>query len=100
MKTKHYAIDRADRERLIKEIGEGTIVATFTVDKGHPKGPELHSITTNGIIIIRNKHTHKLITKLIARPGQIKRYFKRITPRVKEIMALAEKHKEMGLYTM
>lgn len=100
MKTKHYTVDRVNRERIIKEIGEGTIVATFTVDKGHPNGPELHSITTNGIIIIRNKRTHKLITKLIARPAQIKRYFKRITPRVKEIMALAEQHKEMGLYMM
>ena len=92
----HYTVDRAQREALIAQIGEGAIIATFTVDKGHPNGPELHSITDTGIIIIRNKRTKKLVTKLIARPGQIKRYFKNRTPKVRELLKLAEEHKTLG----
>lgn len=77
MKTsKHYELERKERERRIKEIGEGTIICETIVDKGHKNGPEIHKISDTGIIIIYNQRTHKLITKLIARPAQIKRYFK------------------------
>ena len=47
----------------------GNPVRTFKWDKGHPNGPELHTITDTGIIVIRNERTGKLITTLIARPG-------------------------------
>lgn len=94
--TKHYSQDRIKREQLIKEIGEGEIIATFTIDRHHKNGLELHSITTNGIIVIKNKRTKKLITKLIARPKQIKKYFKKVTPKVEEILKIAELHKELG----
>ena len=80
--TRHYLTDRQKREALIKTIGEGNAIATFTVDKHHRNGPELHTITDTGIIIIRNKRTKKLITKLIARPNQIKRYFKTPTAEI------------------
>ena len=74
MTSRHYNRDRVMRERLIKEIGIGKEIATFRVDRGHVNGAELHTITTNGIIVIRNERTNKMITKLIARPNQIKRY--------------------------
>lgn len=76
MNSKHYTMDRKAREQVIRSIGEGNIVATFTVDRNHPNGAELHKITDTGIIIICNKRTNKMITKLIARPGQIRRYYK------------------------
>lgn len=75
MTSKHYTEDRRDREIRINLIGMGQTVASFTVDKGHKNGPEIHEISDTGIITIYNKRTHKLITKLIARPGQIKRYY-------------------------
>lgn len=75
MTSKHYTEERADREARIALIGEGKIVDRFVVDKGHKNGPEIHEISNTGIITIYNKRTHKLITKLIARPGQIKRYY-------------------------
>ena len=75
MNSRHYIRDRQNREEIISKIGLGEAVATIRVDRGHPKGPELHTITTTGIIIIRNERSHKIVTKLIARPGQIKRYF-------------------------
>ena len=75
MTSKHYTADRIIREQHIKEIGYGTPVASFIVDRGHKNGPEIHEITSTGIINIYNERTKKLVTKLIARPGQIKRYF-------------------------
>ena len=75
MTSRHYNRDRIIREKLIREIGVGKEIKTVRVDKGHPNGAELHTITTNGIIIIRNERTHKMITKLIARPNQIKRVY-------------------------
>ena len=55
MTSRHYNRDRVAREKLIKKIGLGKEIATFTVDKGHPMGAELHTITSTGIIIIRNQ---------------------------------------------
>lgn len=75
MTSKHYTKDRQKREDVIKLIGLGKVVDTFEIDRGHYNGPEIHEITTTGIINIYNKRTQKLITKLIARPGQIKRYY-------------------------
>ena len=74
MTSRHYNRDRVAREKLIREIGIGKEIKTVRVDKGHPNGAELHTITTNGIVIIRNERTKKMITKLIARPNQIRRY--------------------------
>lgn len=71
----HYRRDRKYRERRIKRIGDGEIYAEFIVDRGHENGAEKHVITTNGIIIVYNANSGKLVTKLIARPGQIRRYF-------------------------
>lgn len=77
MTSKHYLEERAARELIVKKIGIGKIVDSFVVDRSHRNGPEIHEITSTGIIIIRNQRTHKMITKLIARPGQIKRYYKK-----------------------
>lgn len=96
-KSNHYRKERREREAIIKSIGTGEIVARFTIDRGHEKGPEIHSITSTGIIIIQNEKTKKLITKLVANPGQIKRYFKTITPEIKKIINLAYEHKRLGL---
>ena len=95
MTSKHYTKDRQIREAIIKQIGLGEEVATFEIDRGHRNGTELHTITTTGIIIIRNKRTNKLITKLIARPSQISRYFPTQTNEVRALMKIAQKHKEM-----
>ena len=97
MKTsRHYNQDRIEREEKIREIGIGKEVATFRVDRHHLNGAELHTITTTGIIIIKNERTGKLITKLIAKPVQIARYFDEITPEIEKIMAIAEEHKRKG----
>lgn len=76
MTSRHYTNDRQRREEIINTIvGQGTPVAAFLVDRGHRNGAEIHEITDTGIINIYNQRTHKLVTKLIARPGQIRRYY-------------------------
>ena len=75
MTSTHYGMDRLEREQLIASIGEGHVCASFIVDHGHKDGPEKHCITDNAIIIIYNAITEKMVTKLIARPGQIRRYY-------------------------
>lgn len=75
MNTRHYSEDRIDRENRIRKIGYGTVIKRVVVDRGHKNGPEIHEVTDTGIVNIYNQRTHKLVTKLIARPAQIKRYF-------------------------
>ena len=74
--TFHYAEDRTDRHNKIATIiGEGKCIAYFIVDKAHPNGNEIHCVYDNGIVVIYNERTKKLITELIARPAQIYRYW-------------------------
>lgn len=101
MNTKHYKNQRYGREKFInKYIGDGYIVDGFVVDKGHPNGVEVHSITENAIIIVHNYRTGKLVTKLLARPQQIKRYYestgRKPPPEYEDILELARQHNILG----
>lgn len=75
MNSKHWERDRKNRKELIETIGYGNTIKTVVVDRHHKNGPEIHEISDTGIITIFNQRTKKMITQLIARPGQIKRYF-------------------------
>ena len=95
MTSNHYKTDRQARESLIQQIGVGTIIKTVKLDKGHKNGPEIHKITNTGIIIIYNAKTNKMVTKLIARPAQIKRYYKDGNA-PKELIEIAIEHTRKG----
>lgn len=75
--SRHYKSKRYKREKFIGRHlnGDGKVIDSFIVDKGHAKGLERHDITENGIIVIYNAKTNKLVTKLVARSGQIQRYY-------------------------
>ena len=90
----HYSSDRQERRTFIQEhIGEGNIIDSFVVDRGHPNGAEIHSVTDTAIIIIHNQKTNKLITELIARPEQLRRLYRAENRRVpSNILSLAYKH--------
>lgn len=90
----HFSTERQGRDAFIQEhIGEGEIIDSFVVDKGHPGGSEIHSVTDTGIIIIQNQKTNKLITKLIARPEQLRKLYHSVSRRVpRKILSLAYKH--------
>lgn len=65
----------------------------FFVDKGHPNGAEIHILTKNALIIVLNERTKKVCTILIARPGQIRRYYKAINEYPpKYLIDIARKH--------
>ena len=95
MISKHYEKDRRLREKIIQKIGYGEVVDSFIVDRGHKNGPEIHELTDTGIINIYNQRTHKLITKLIANPYQVKRYY-RNKPAPQNIVKLATNHTKLG----
>ena len=92
MNSNHYNRDRRYREKVVQMIGEGTIIKVMTIDKGHPKGPEVHELSDTGIITVWNYNHTKIITKLIARPGQVKRYYKDTDTVPTELMMLAKEH--------
>ena len=102
MESRHYKNSRGKREDFIEEYlhDDGVMVDGFIVDKGHKKGLEVHSITDKGIIVIHNLHSGKLITKLIARPQQIKRYYESTgrepPPEYEDILELAREHHILG----
>ena len=74
--TIHYTRDRSQRKAFIEaHIGYGKPIQIEIVDKGHKNGKEFHVLTSTGIIEVYNYFTHKHITDMVARPGQIKREF-------------------------
>lgn len=76
--TLHFSAERRERHlHIVNVIGSGKQVYSFIVDKGHINGNEIHTIFSNGIIVIRNQRTNLLITELIARPGQLRRYWEK-----------------------
>ena len=99
MNSKHYNVDRQAREAIIRTI-EGTEKRTYVkivrIDRGHRNGAELHKITNKAIIEIYNERTGRLCTKLIARPGQIKRYYKENEVVPKNLLKLAREYTTKG----
>ena len=100
--TNHYKNKRCKREKFIHKYikGDGKIIDEFIIDKGHKNGLEIHQITDNAIIIIRNYNSGKLVTKLLARENQIKRYYKSTEktppPQYKKVLFLARWHESLG----
>lgn len=92
MTSKHYTKDRKAREELIQQIGEGTPVKEVRVDRGHRNGAEIHMISSTAIITIYNERTKKMVTRLIARPGQIRRYYNENETIPTDLLALAKEH--------
>lgn len=73
--TYHYTSERITRQHVIQTyIGEGEEICAVYIDKHHKDGPEWHVLTTTGVINIYNAWSKILVTQLIARPGQLKRF--------------------------
>lgn len=92
--TRHYARDRRYRESIIRTIGNGHIIKVVVLDRGHRNGPEIHKISDTGIISIYNLNSGKLITRLIARPNQIRRYFENGDAPI-EVLRIAREHQRL-----
>lgn len=98
--SNHYKKQRYKREKFIQEYlgGDGNIVDSFIVNKSHPMGEEIHELRDNGLILIFNKNSGNLITKIIAKKSQIERYYENSNKKPPEwLLELAEVHESMGL---
>lgn len=74
--TEHLHSDRRERvRRIARDIGFGHPVRQRLVDTGHAAGLEVHVLTSTGIVLVFNAGSGKLVTVLIARPGQVRRYY-------------------------
>lgn len=100
MLTEHAKNMSIERKTKIKEIGIGKILDRFAWNKGHKNGAEIHTITTTGLIIVQNKRTNNLVTVLIARPQQIRRYYeyynRPVNNAVKAVLTVAREHTVQG----
>jgi hypothetical protein len=96
--TNHYKNKRCNREKFIQEhfSEDSKIVDEFIINRGHPNGLERHCVLNNGIVTIYNLNSGKLITKILARPQQIKRYYelsgKEPPLEYENILRLAKEH--------
>lgn len=71
---------------------------SFVVDTGHPQGLEIHIILNNGILLIFNKDTHRFVTFLYYRVGQIQRYYNYDMSSInRDIMEMAFDNQYMGM---
>ena len=95
MNSRHYTKDRQQREAIITQIGMGTVIKEVVVDRGHRNGPEVHKITNTALILIYNQRTGILVTKLIARPAQILRYYRKNEPKPTKVIKLAKIHTKL-----
>lgn len=95
MDSKHWRKDRQVRSKIIAQIGLGQVVKEVVVDRGHRNGPEVHKITTTGLVVICNQRTGIMVTVLIARPNQIKRYYAE-NEAPQDIINLAIEHMRAG----
>ena len=81
---------------IIDNIGIGKVIKEVTVDRGHRDGIEIHAITDTGIIIIKNRRKNSIITMLIARPEQIRRYYREDEVVPEEVIEIALEHEKKG----
>ena len=99
MISNHYKNKRYKREKFISKHlnGDGKVIDSFIVNKGHINGLERHCLTDTGIIIIYNDATNLLVSKLIARPNQIRKlYLSTGKEPPASVMRLAAWHESMG----
>lgn len=93
--TNHYKNKRYKREKFISKhlYGDGNVIDSFIVDRNHPMGKEVHCVTDTGLIIVYNATSQKLVTKLIARPQQLKNLYQSVNKKVpKYLLDLAYWH--------
>lgn len=92
--SKHLKNERNSRCDFIeREIGIGNVIDAFVVDRYHYDGPEIHLLTSTGIVLIYNLYTKRFITMLIARPAQIERYYVAVNETApRAILKIAKEH--------
>jgi hypothetical protein len=68
-----HTLERMARQHVVETL-KGEVHMSFIVDTNHHNGLEVHTVLTSGVVVIGNLKGKRLITWLIARPNQLKRY--------------------------
>lgn len=89
--SRHVRDERCARmARIARDIGFGHAVRQCLVDTGHREGCEVHVLTSTAIVLVFNRASGKLVTALVARPGQVRRYYEPFGEEVpEELLACA-----------
>lgn len=78
--SKHFKKDRRSRNNIIQNLGGfGTPIATFLVFDYDNNCNKLHTITDNGICIVQNEKTKKIITIFPITFAKIYNYWKQLS---------------------
>ena len=96
--TEHREKERNDRaEKIMQKVGEGETVACFLVDRNHYNGYEKHIIMDNGVLVVVNNRTEKVITTFLASGGQIGRYWRNLGQDMpRELQYLTRIYRKVG----
>lgn len=78
VKTKHAFADRNDRLTYCYDLidsEQAELMDSFRVDKHHRNGLEIHNIYSNGVIMIYNLNSRKLVTGYAGTYRQVRGYY-------------------------
>lgn len=94
----HFQVERKNRREKIKRlVGVGNVITSFIIDKNHDKGFTRDYILDNGVVIVVNERTRKIVTEFIARPAQIARYWNHNVPQEYQyIINISKKWQKLG----
>ena len=93
--SKHLSYERQRRNDYIEshfDLSNKNILNVFCVNKGHEHGIELHVIYKDGVIKIINPIYRRIVTYLIPRPQQIKRYYEKCHLKLRDSSILEIAH--------
>ena len=91
----HYTYEKVERQELIKQIGLGKVI--HSCEQYDTKRGRMfrYEITDTAVLIVKNIENTYIITKMIARPSRIRKYWDNAPD---EIIELAVKHHREKLY--
>ncbi len=75
-----HAEERLSRFQEYQPYLDSPIVLTLIVDRDHDNGPEYHVINQDGIALVYNVASKRLITVKALRPGQLEQYAESLEP--------------------
>ena len=93
--TKHYSNDRIARKELINHLGGIGIGLYSWLVIDNKNRQQTHTLTNNGMIVISNLK-NEIVTILIARPNQIRRYFEELPKGLERMVEEAMKRKKFN----
>lgn len=72
----HYSKDRQEREKVIRDlIGYGNVVKTVTMSNANNPRPAVYQVSDTGVVTVMDVAMTYVITKMVASPTQLRRYF-------------------------